>query len=313
MIMSPSVRSDLLAARRLVRIAGAHIFVDGVPIGSGLPSLSAALYTRWYAGWWPPSPAPHSHTDIPAVPAQLRSAHAGTERFDSGWVARAVSRGGGVLASRGAEQLHLESGDYVNRTRMAAPVRSGDLLDIVTRRDTPLPLDGWWQAWAATGPAPTLPMLRIYWNSGLDAAASLVRAITTVLEARGFSYTMKCPSQPELFGRRDSIVLYLSPAVWTHVKAELRDAHSRVAPLLRPSTPPFTLWLGRGVALAQDPGNGYSFGETMAWAVADGVLSAHAAGLHNEDEWLSRMAERLIANGVSPLHPYRGAEEVASW
>ena len=63
--LSPAVRSDLLAAVRLVGVVNGRTVVDGVPIGSApvttedsarlQPGLAGALYSRWFAGWWPPS------------------------------------------------------------------------------------------------------------------------------------------------------------------------------------------------------------------------------------------------------------------
>ena len=52
------------------------------------------------------------------------------------------------------------------------------------------------------------------------------------------------------------------------------------------------------MSLAEDPGNGHSFGETVAWAVADGVLAALTAGLVDVERVLDTLAARLAANGV---------------
>ena len=143
-----------------------------------------------------------------------------------------------------------------------------------------------------------------FWNVGPVAVASVVRAITTVLADEGLPYTLKCPAEPALFSRRDSLVLYLARDVWRTTKKSLRRAHEGIATDLRDSTPPLTMRLGRGVALAEDPGNGRSFGETMAWAVADGVLAIRAARLVDSDEMLALMAARLNSHGIGAAQPY---------
>src|SRR6266540_4118622 len=44
----------------------------------------------------------------------LRAAHAGTERWEEGWLAKDVGRAGDVLAIRGNERRILERCDYVD-------------------------------------------------------------------------------------------------------------------------------------------------------------------------------------------------------
>jgi hypothetical protein len=160
-------------------------------------------------------------------------------------------------------------------------------------------------------------MLRIYWNCGPDAVAMLVRGLTTALEDSALPYTLKCPAQVSLFGRRDSVVLYIAHDAWTFVKGDLKDVHQEIADQLSAPTPPMTLMLGRGVALAEDPGNGHSFGETMAWAAADGVLAVLTAGLVDVERVLDTLTTQLPANGVSPVRPFHRADspedEVSAW
>ncbi len=325
--LSPAVRSDLLAAVRLVGVVNGRTVVDGVPIGSApvttedsarlQPGLAGALYSRWFAGWWPPSGWTPQDVDEPQIIAKVRAAHAGTERFQPGWVARGAVPGGGVVAVRDEEELYLLSGDYANLSRLAAPVRAGDWLAVTTRRDAAEPQDGWWLTWGAAGPAPDDRMIRIYWNCGPAEVSALVRGLTTVLEDRAVPYTLKCPAEASLFGRRDGVVLYLGPDVWALVKGDLKDVHQGIADRLSAPTPPMTLMLGRGVSLAEDPGNGHSFGETMAWAVADGVLAALTAGIVDVERVLDTLAARLAANGVSPVRPFQRADspadEVSAW
>jgi len=312
--LDPSIRADLLAAARMTVVANGHLLVDGMPVGQPwasqdaqaglLPDLAAALYSRWFAGWWPPASLAQPTGDGPGIMAKVRAAHSATERFETGWIARAVDPLGAVVAIRAEEELHLYPPDYVNLTRLAAPVRVGDSLAVTKRRDVTEPQDGWWLTWGASGPALTTSMLRVYWNSGAEGVVALVRAITTVLEDLDLPYTMKCPADTALFGRADALVLYLAPDVWRAAKAGLRGAYERTAAHIRPAAPPLTLRLAGGVALAEDPANGSSFGQSRAWAVAEGVLEVLAAGLVATEDIIATLAASLRAHGISPARPY---------
>jgi hypothetical protein len=48
----------------------------------------------------------------------------------------------------------------------------------------------------------------------------------------------------------------------------LRAAHRNVSAALRPDVPPLTKELARGLSLAEDPGDGLSFGESRCAALA---------------------------------------------
>lgn len=305
------VGADLLAAARLASLSDGSIVLAGEAVCRGplgdrravLPQLAEGLYSRWFADWMPPRE--RGERDGRSVAMRMRAVHAGTRRFEAGWTARRAFPGGRVDAVRGGEAHYAESGDYVNLTHPGVPVQPGDAMALVTRRDGGEGSEGWWQTWAASGPAPEREMLRIYWNCGEGAAAELVAGITSVLEEGRARYTLKCPSEPELFGRRDAVVLYLTPEVWAAAKRGLRAVHVEISKRLGESTPPLTLRLGRGVALAEDPENGHSFGTTMAWAVADGLLRVLVEGRAEEEEIVQLMGERLVARGIAPEQPYR--------
>jgi hypothetical protein len=312
--LEPYVRDALLAAARMTSVANGHLVVDGMPVGrlsaprdahSGLlPDLASALYSRWFAGWWPSASIQQPTAETLGIVAKVRAAHWATEQFETGWVARAVGPLGAIAAFRGGDELHLYPPDYVNVTRLAAPVRVGDSVAVTKRRDAAEPQDGWWLTWGAAGAAPAESMLRVYWNSGADGVAPLVNAITAVLENLELPYTMKCPADTTLFGRTDALVLYLAPDVWSAAKAGLRSAYERTAARIRPAAPPLTLRLANGVGIAEDPANGSSFGQSRALAVADGVLEVLAAGHVDTEDIIATLATRLSAHGISPDRPY---------
>jgi hypothetical protein len=310
----PAVRNDLLDAVRLIRVANGYIHVDGVPTSPlqtmhddadrTLTDLATALYSRWYARWQPPAYGPYAGAEQPGIVPRVRTAHAATAFFDVGWVVNSFGFLGDIAVKRGGEELYLEKGDYVNLTRLAAPVRAGDHVAVTRRRDRSVPEEGWWYTWGSVGPPPALPLLRVYWNCGSEAAPIVVKAITTVMEQGAAPYMLKCPSHDALFGRCDSIVLYLSPQVWHSARQRLREAYQQVAKCLRPQAPRMALSLGPGVAIAEDPADGRSFGESRSRAVADGVIHVLLSGAAKTEDVVATMAARLPAHGISLSRPY---------
>jgi hypothetical protein len=318
---SPSVRADLSAAASLIDVTGGRVTIGGIPIAHPLgpwrararEQASTAFYTAWFTRT-PSPPGDGRFDDGPSIAAQVRAAHAATGRFDERWQAQSVAPGGHVVAA-GPDGAALDVGpmDYVNLTRPGAPVRSGDSLAIAFRRDSIDEAGAWWMTWRGS----PSPLVRIYWNAGPDVVARLVRGVTSVLEDAGAEYMMKCPTLPALFARADGIVLYLAAGGWPVVRGALRDVHAGLASRLRPDVPPLTLRLGAGVAAAEDPEDGRSFGQSRSDAVAAGALQIIEEGLAEHEDRLACLTDALAASGIDPERPYlrpgSNADALESW
>jgi hypothetical protein len=298
----PEVRADLLRAAQSTRGADAR----------GLPD---ALYTHWFTRAGDATPAPLQPD--PSLIARLRAAHAASAVFEDGWVATA--RPGDIVAVRGPEVVALEPLRHVNVSRPAAPIRPGDALAVCALRDVVDTESGWWLTTGTAGAALASPMVRIYWNGGAEIAAALVRRLTAALEEAAEPFTFKCPYAPQLFARTDAIVVYLEPDTWSRVKDALRAVHQAVSAGLREPVPPLTRRLGRGVAVAEDPGDGQSFGQSRSAAVAAGLATLPQEHLADDDAVVEALAASLAAHDISPIRPHLSrsseaqAEDAWSW
>lgn len=292
------VREDLLAAARVARP-----FLDGRSRPLGAEQLALELYTHWFTmsghGLRPAALA-----EPPTLIARLRHAHAGTLRFEDGWRVVASPEQGTIVAERRGEQVMLAPPDFVNLDRPAAPARIGDTVAVTARRDEIDLENGWWMTDGRNGPAPPTPMVRLYWNCPPRSAPELVAGLTAVLEGEGVPYTMKCPVDAALFGRVDAVVVYVTPAVYESTKPELRELHARLADSLDGPTPPLTLRLARGVAAAEDPGDGQSYGQSRCAAVADALTTAHRRSTAADDQLVAAMLDGLAVHGISRTHPF---------
>jgi hypothetical protein len=121
------------------------------------------------------------------------------------------------------------------------------------------------------------------------------------LDREGARYALKCPAQSPGFRRVDNFVAYLQQADWRDLSPKIVDALAEVP--LKDTSPPLTFPLARGVAMAEDPGNGLSFGETICRALAPAVQAMSQTAKPDADPAPLTLA--LSKAGLDPTAPWR--------
>jgi HopA1 effector protein family len=150
--------------------------------------------------------------------------------------------------------------------------------------------------WLAVGDAPSDRVeVRLYWNVSPGAAARLVAAVTSRLNAGGVPFRLKVADHPYRYTRRDAAVLYLAGDAFQERRRELVELARGLA--LRPGVPAWTLELAPGLGAAEDS-DGESFGMARCGLVAEAI-----AGGESVDG-------RFAANGVDLDAPYRAGRDV---
>ena len=157
--------------------------------------------------------------------------------------------------------------------------------------------DGWWRTWNDSW-VPTRSRVgatRVLFSPipTTDGLADFVGTLTTRLRAERAPWLLACATDVRRLRRMSSAVLYLPDGT---VPSGLIDA---VEPLLLPDTPPLCLQLGPGVALAEYPSNGMSFGEHRCHLVARALRTSAA-----RRDPLRAIASTFSANGLDPTAPY---------
>src|SRR5207249_172855 len=102
----------------------------------------------------------------------------------------------------------------------------------------------------------------------------------------------------------DAGVLYVRRRDYPAVGAILEKIYPEVEGVLDKGMPALTKRLAPGLGLAEDSGNGESFGLHRCMLLAEGLLLAHEAGLHSADEKLQVVLEHLTQGGVGVERPY---------
>jgi hypothetical protein len=159
----------------------------------------------------------------------------------------------------------------------------------------------------------TTRTLRWYWHLEPGIAAQFVEWATTELGRVDVPYHLKVLADPSLYVRCDAGVIYTRREDGPLVGERLALVYGAVGAHLRSPTPAFTRRLAPGVAIADDPGSGDSFGLDRCRLLADGLVRAQESGVTDEDGRITILVERFVEAGVDPERPYlaAGLEEVS--
>lgn len=182
-------------------------------------------------------------------------------------------------------------GEY-RRAHAGNAVSILDGLPVLERQDR-IGRDGWWRTWN-TSWRPRRADTRVLLSPRPDAVVDVVGELTGAL--RDVPYLLSCPTAAARLARAGSIVLHV-PRV-TSVPPGLLVS---LATSLQPDTPPLCLPVAPGVAVAQLPDNGMSFGEHRCHLVAMALRRVGETGA------LRAIADVFLAHGVDPSAPHRTA------
>ncbi|MFJ7064781.1 T3SS effector HopA1 family protein [Streptomyces sp. NPDC101115] len=150
-------------------------------------------------------------------------------------------------------------------------------------------------------------VLRVYVNvANVDDVVGVWGAALTFLEDRGLPYRAKVLSAPELYPRRDAVVVYLD-AEHAQAAPDLA-AHVGGLPGVRADVSAFTEELRPGVATAWEPADphsgrqGLSFGQHRASVLATALVDSADAGPGTAER---TVVEQFRQAGIDPTAPAR--------
>lgn len=231
----------------------------------------------------------------------LQAAHHADGRWDRGWTVERVSNRGRVAVGRQGRQRVLDRIDVLpdDPARAGLPLRPGDRVRASARVDGISADGGFWVTFGdGFEDPPSGTCVRYYWAVGGGDAAAFVDAVTRALGGAGVPYSLKLPVEAAAYGRADAAVLYLPAAVADAATRVLREVHRAVAGMLRAPTPRLAFRLAPGVAVAEDPPTGESFGQHRCRLVAEAASHAEPAAM------VDRILERFRSEGIDHGRPY---------
>jgi len=146
------------------------------------------------------------------------------------------------------------------------------------------------------------PIARYYVNIDSPDATCFVRAVSSEFNGRGIPFSAKIPSNCSGFGRADSAVVYTR-------KCYVLESHKAIGNVLgslkhlRSEVPLFTKKLASGIAVAEDPGNGMSFGFDRCLTAAEGFWSCDTAQ-SGYGAYLEALERQFAKRGIDPAALY---------
>ncbi|MBF0688130.1 MAG: hypothetical protein IR158_10275 [Cellulomonas sp.] len=261
------------AARVLREVRTALDVVDLVPEHRALADvgLVTELADVLYAAWWVARPTPRatgpgSPASRPGVLEAARRSVVGTsERL----VLAVTDAHVVTVPLRGGAPVLVDVDEVVRTSRPGSTPAPGDLAHVLDGASHYEPDGWWWVHSSCRGEPPAAPVDRWYLHAaGLEHAAALLRVLLPELTAAQVPFSLKAGPAEDRYDRADAVVVYAPRAETGALRDVLRRAAPLVAAHLRPVTPPTTDRVLPGVATAQDPGGGRSFGQVRCEQVA---------------------------------------------
>jgi hypothetical protein len=166
-------------------------------------------------------------------------------------------------------------------------------------------LPGWYQGRGTEDHQAVVgPTVRVYWNVCAAGAAPLMTVLSSRLNGAKIPFHLKALTDRQRYTRPDAAVLYVAKDDWRRAAPELVAAHSELGKYLKDGAPLFTFPVGSGVALAEDPGSGESFGTDRCSLVAEGLWDAFVDGRSSDAELEDAVMSRFRSRGIPPETPY---------
>lgn len=149
---------------------------------------------------------------------------------------------------------------------------------------------------------------RFYVHVRRNGAERFMRRATARLNRVGLAFRLKVVDDPDGFDRCDTGVFAFQRADRARSLPEVMGLCTVLADDIDPGTPAVTRRISEGVAFAEDPGGGQSFGADRCRLIAEALVTAHEEGETSLGARVGRVGERLRAAGTSLEAPYLGPD-----
>jgi hypothetical protein len=239
---------------------------------------------------------------------QLRCANRSRERWDGGWkVYRTEPNGSMHVEKDGANRL-VPPGQYITG-RVGQPGASvGEQVQVHAPRESWDVQPGFYFAFGETLPSDhdDASLSRFYFHIKPEHVPWLVGELTGGLNQLRVPFRLKCLTDPAHYQRMDPMVCYVAKRFLTATIRVLARRREELADRLLPGVPLFTKELLPGLGVADEPGDGKSFGQHRSQLVAEGLVDAWLRRLLDLRGRTEAISRRFAAHGLSLAAPHLG-------
>ena len=259
-------------------------------------SLTQALYHRYYCGIR--SVVSGAGADLYD---DLSAANHTVDGWDSGWeiVTRAQ---GGTVVRRGSRVRLLTSEEFCESSGSEG---SGGFMSLRILSEDIESQSAYYYAIGETlgDRYEDLVGARIYFNLTADGAVRWVECLTQSLNRHRVPFQFKVLRYQAFYSRVDGGILYIprryAGFVGTMITA-FRDHVGGVGV----RTPMFTRRIARGIAIADNPAGGLSFGLSRMKLVSEGLVDAWHDGHSDVSARVDAITSRFRRSGLDPRRPW---------
>lgn len=297
-------------------LARRHELPAAAPPRDGVPALQAALAESLYATLHCRTPSRASATSgfTNGVGARefvdrLSAVNLGTGTWQSGWTAKRVEADGRIVVERHGLEFWAPPGEF---RHAGGPVTPGIPGAVRIAKECFELASGFYLAYGNADDARDAgDLLRLYWHLAPTGAERMVRVVTEVLNRGGIPFQFKVESEPLRFQRTDPAVLYLARSEYARALPQIAEIHAAIAPWLRSTVSFLVKRLAAGVGLAEDPGDGSSFGEHRGRLLAAILTDPEWGAQPSADRRMAFVSSRLARDGydIARLHLNPGSPD----
>lgn len=322
-----TIRQDLAQILEAVSIVSPALFMfrgETIPVNPGpvqplaafpnhpLPQmplardLQATLYSRCYAQRLEDEQPQVSAAPDPSFLPSLSRNNRTQVRWEGGWTIYALGQGGQVSLQKGDRQRFAMAGEFLSHGAPGMPPQMGSIVSVFVPRESAVAQPGFYFVYGEmlSDVWDEHNLLRFYFHAPSELAPELVSYLSGALNRRLVPFRMKTLSEPGLYTRTDAMVLYLAKRYYDVTVRLIREMPDSLATRLRPSTPLFTWPLQPGVGIAENPGNGESFGLSRCRLMAEGIVEGWRQGRITTEDRMNSIAARFTQEGFDLDSPY---------
>lgn len=241
-----------------------------------------------------------------SILTELSAANAGRERWDVGWQVHRLMPSGQIIANKSGAMRLLWPGEFVSHEGPGLAMREGARISVFAPRESTTMQPGFYFVFseALSDQQDDYNMLRFYWHLKDEGAPILIRLLSQEFNRFHIPFRFKSLASRPFYRRSDAAVLYVNKRFYRISVELLSDIHQKVKKHLGADTPLFSKPLAHGLGLAEEPGNGESFGQHRCRIFAESLWNGHEKGSQSEQERLQEVRENFTSKGLSLEAPF---------
>ena len=263
--------------------------------------ISHTLYTEYYCGY----DKDHISQRLPSKQARdqfmdgLSQYNQTQQGLDKNWIIYAVDGEGKAYAVKNECLRQVTPNSYVvDPHAPQKPLAVNQRIDFHVQTEDRDSQPTFYCAFGQAYLPSDCEMMRVYWNVKAEGAAPLLQAITAQLNDYRIPFHFKCLNHPDLYHRRDTAVLYFDKTQFSIVSLLLKPIIQAVQAYLNEPIPRFTTPIALGVAWAEDPGQGQSFGMNRTTLIAEALVQAYEEKLTSPNQRDEKVVQWLTEQGI---------------